>query len=229
MSKSCIKCYFLPCLPRYKFRWACDKSVELLLYVCGVVWPSFFNSNSSNIVPDTISSDFLHWMSALTCKRYVRVGKVILRHPHLMDVVKEVYEGCPFNSCLRVTAQDDVVFMVCDEETPLFLIHAVEPFIDHKNALFYSLPIYQSALSLLHQVQKKYDLHGRKLMGTWHQILATEFLHTKSSTRSICTIHLNTVQILDHSPRDRRWLHQGSAKVKNGTCSVPGLQAVLHA
>lgn len=69
-----------------------------------------------------MSSDFLHESSPPTCRRYVRVGKVMLRDPHLLKFVKELDEGFQSNQCLGVTALDDVVLIECYKEAVLFLI-----------------------------------------------------------------------------------------------------------
>lgn len=50
------------------------------------------------------------------------------------------------------------------------------------------LPSYRSALSLLIQVQKDYDRHGSKLVGTRNQLFATELPHENSLTLYICII-----------------------------------------
>lgn len=50
---------------------------------------------------------------------------------------------------------DDKVFMGCVEHTVLFHIHDAKAYTGHKNAVFSAWTLFQSALSLLNQIEKK--------------------------------------------------------------------------
>lgn len=53
-------------------------------------------------------SDFLDGIRASKYRRYVCVGKVMLRHVHLSVAVKELNKGLPSCQCLEITTLHDV-------------------------------------------------------------------------------------------------------------------------
>lgn len=88
-------------------RWPGGKDVELLPYACENVWASIPASKDSKQGAKLMSYDFLHGPSALPYSRFMHVGKVTLRHSHLLDVVKKLKEGFPPIQCLGLPALEE--------------------------------------------------------------------------------------------------------------------------
>lgn len=65
-----------------------------------------------------------------------------MRHQDILDVTKEINEGLPSSEFLVITLLDDVGFMECDEEPSLFLVHAKNAFVRHKNSVLYVQPFF---------------------------------------------------------------------------------------
>lgn len=104
---------------------------------------SFFREISVHIVEDLIWSDFLHGASSSKSRQYMHVGKVMLRHPCLWDVVKKLTTWFSSSHCSEVSALYDVAIMECDEEATVFLIGAPNAFIPHQNEGIYASPFSQ--------------------------------------------------------------------------------------
>lgn len=97
--------------------------------------------------------DFLDGISGSTYKWYVHAGKVTRRHARIRDVVKELNKVFPSSQGLRMTAQDDVVFIEYDEETLLPLVHSGNAFI--RNKMLFSTPL--PHISLLFRYYMRYE------------------------------------------------------------------------
>lgn len=82
------------------------------------------------------------------------VGNVMLKHPHLQRVVRELNEGLTFIQGFGVTKLYDLLFVECHKETAWYLVYANNAFVRHRNAVFYARPFYLSALTSLTQMLK---------------------------------------------------------------------------
>lgn len=98
----------------------------------------FLRAKIAEIVRDRMSSGYHEGMSASTYRRYVHIGKVTLRHQHLLDVVKELKEGFLPSQWLGVAVLDEVMFMESDEKAALLPVRAANAFIEPKNAVIYA-------------------------------------------------------------------------------------------
>lgn len=113
----------------------------------------FQRGKLAGIVQDLLLSEFLNGMSSSTNKWYMHNGKVLLRQPHGLDILKEFNKGFQSNQCLVVTALDEVMFTECDGKTALFLFRATNASIRHKDAVFYVWLFFQFALLVLIRIQ----------------------------------------------------------------------------
>lgn len=74
----------------------------------------FLEAKTDQIVQDLISPSLLQGMPALTYRRSLHVGKVMLGHPHLLHAVKQLNKGSPSSQRLEAAALDDVLFLEYD-------------------------------------------------------------------------------------------------------------------
>lgn len=100
------------------------------------------------------------WRECCDIQVVVQVSKVTLRHLRLLHVWKVLNSEFPSSQCLGDAALDEVLFVDCNEEAARFLVRGFNGFIQLKMSVVYVTPFFHSALSILDQVQTKYDLHG---------------------------------------------------------------------
>lgn len=125
-----LKCH------KTKFRWRgsllpWSDLTKLLLIKCQVCWATpnrmwksitchYWEQRESGQCAGHDEVWLAHGMSALECRQYVGIGKVMLRQSSLTNFVNELNEGFRSSQCLGVTTLYQVVFIECDRENCCF-------------------------------------------------------------------------------------------------------------
>jgi len=177
---------------------------------------SFLDATITSISEDLKLSLFLNKLQIGSYKRYVRVCKLVVAMPSVLETLKAM-EAEGGSSVVGITHLDDKTFLGAGKVFLPYLLYAVDMYLRQRDRLtFNPHGFYTMALQLLSSL---YDLYKRLPQGTiqsFRAFMDVEIPLSGTSTQTIWVAASNVMKRFRYDAKDRRGKYVRESEERSG-------------